>query len=60
MFHSTNHQAVIMAASAYCHRPFPLHFEPDSFLPDRLVFFNPALSKLHCQECRQQTDIFKS
>ncbi|MCU6478453.1 hypothetical protein, partial [Escherichia coli] len=34
-----------------CHRPFPLHFEPDSFLPDRLasIFLIPALSKLHCQ-----------
>ena len=33
-----------------CHIPFPLHFESDSFLPDRLasIFLIPALSILHC------------
>ncbi|ECS2486162.1 hypothetical protein AX158_20330, partial [Salmonella enterica subsp. enterica serovar Derby] len=32
-----------------CHIPFPLHFESDSFLPDRLasIFLIPALSILH-------------
>ena len=44
MFHSTNHQAVIMAASACA---------TDLFL----YLFNPRFIQIALPECRQQTDI---
>ena len=50
MFHSTNHQAVIMAASACATDLFRftlslIHF----YLTGSPIFLIPALSKLHCQ-----------
>ncbi len=49
MFHSTSHQAVIMQHQ-FVPQTFSLHFEPDSFLPDRLasIFLIPFI-QLHCQ-----------
>lgn len=51
MFHSTNHQAVIMAASVCATDLFRftlslIHFYLTYFAS---IFLIPALSKLHCQ-----------
>lgn len=58
MFHSTSHQAVIMAASVCATDLFRftlslIHF----YLTGSLLSFNPRFIQIALPECRQQTDI---